>query len=140
MKIRSSEQWQRIDSVFGHAQSLSESARPAYLDESCSGDPELRAHVDRLLAASDSAGGFLESLDTGRAGRLLESSPEAGGAIGRYKVIRKIGSGGMGVVYLAEDASLKRQVAVKVLPPWVGTSSAANRRLVDEARAASAIA
>jgi tRNA A-37 threonylcarbamoyl transferase component Bud32/tetratricopeptide (TPR) repeat protein len=139
VKIKSSEQWQRIDSVFGHALPLPESARSAYLDESCSTDPELRAQVERLLAASDSAGGFLESLDTGRAGRLLESSTETGGTIGRYKVIRKIGSGGMGVVYLAEDASLKRQVAVKVLAPWLDASSAANRRLVDEARAASAI-
>jgi tetratricopeptide (TPR) repeat protein len=139
MKIKSSEQWQRIDGVFGHALALPESARSAYLDESCSADPELRSQVDRLLAASNTSGGFLESLDSAQAARLLESSTETGGAIGRYKVIRKIGSGGMGVVYLAEDASLKRQVAVKVLPPWAGASSAANRRLVDEARAASAI-
>ncbi|HVF38752.1 MAG TPA: protein kinase, partial [Gemmatimonadaceae bacterium] len=139
MKIRSSEQWQRIESVFSEALQLPVDARPSYLNECCRTDPALRAEVEQLLEASESAGDFLETLDAGQASRLLESSSDISASIGRYEVIRKIGSGGMGIVYLAEDASLKRHVAVKLLPPWLDASSAANRRLLEEARAASAI-
>ncbi|MGK2960664.1 MAG: protein kinase domain-containing protein, partial [Gemmatimonadaceae bacterium] len=139
MKIRSSEQWQLIDSIFGGALALPEDERSSYLDESCGGDARLRAEVERLLSASEAAGDFLEVLDAGQAARLLEDSADADGSIGRYKIIQKLGEGGMGVVYLAEDASLKRQVAVKLLPPWIDASSGANRRLLEEARAASAI-
>ena len=139
MKIRSSEQWQRIDSVFSGALPLPPDAQRVYLDKSCASDPDLRAEVERLLAASAEAGDFLEVLDAGQAAKLLQNSPETAGWIGRYKVIRKIGSGGMGVVYLAEDSALERRIAVKLLPPWLDASSSANRKLLDEARAASAI-
>ncbi len=139
MKIRSSEQWQLIDSIFGGALALPEDERSSYLDESCGGDARLRAEVERLLRASEAAGDFLEVLDAGQAARLLEDSAGVDGSIGRYRIIRKLGEGGMGVVYLAEDTSLKRQVAVKLLPPWIDASSGANRRLLEEARAASAI-
>ena len=101
MKISSSEQWQRIDAIFGEALPLGERARTAYLDESCSTEPTLRAEVERLLAASDGAGDFLEALDATRAAALLEPSPETTAAVGRYQVIRGLGSGGMVVVYLA---------------------------------------
>lgn len=113
--------------------------RTEYIDRSCGNDAELRSEVERLLVASDAAGDFLEALDAMAAAKLLEASSAAGKSIGRYKIVRKIGSGGMGVVYLAEDASLKRRVAVKLLPPWLHASSRANRRLLEEARAASAI-
>src|SRR5688572_17611854 len=139
VKIRSSDQWQRIDSLFSEAIALPPAARAAYLDGRCGANGELRAEVERLLASSDAAGDFLEVLDGARAARLLEPFPEATGVIGRYKVVRRIGSGGMGIVYLAEDASLKRQVAVKLLPPWLDASAEAKGRLVEEARAASAI-
>ncbi len=139
MKIRSSERWQQIDLLFAGALPLSPEERTEYLDRSCGPDAELRSEVERLLVASDAAGDFLEALDAMAAAKLLEASSAAGESIGRYKIVRKIGSGGMGVVYLAEDASLKRRVAVKLLPPWLHASSRANRRLLEEARAASAI-
>jgi tRNA A-37 threonylcarbamoyl transferase component Bud32/TolB-like protein len=139
VKIRSSDQWQRIDSVFSGALPLSPGERAAYLDATCATDAELRTEVERLLASSDAAGNFLEVLDGERAAQLLEPFPETTGAIGRYKVVRKIGSGGMGIVYLADDASLKRQVAVKLLPPWLDASAEGKRRLIEEARAASAV-
>ena len=139
MRIRSSRQWQRIDEIFGKVLPMPPRERLAFLEETGSTDPLLRAEVERLLAASAESGGFLERLDTSRAAELLEPSPGPHEVIGRYRVIRTIGSGGMGVVFLAEDPSLKRQVAVKVLPPWLHASPAAKLRLVAEARAASAI-
>ncbi|HYE66404.1 MAG TPA: protein kinase [Pyrinomonadaceae bacterium] len=56
--------------------------------------------------------------------------------ISHYRVIRKLGAGGMGEVYLAEDTKLSRKVAIKFLPPDVTAESQANRRLLREARAA----
>ena len=139
MRIRSSEQWQQIDEVFGKVLPMPLHERLAFLDETGSTDPQLRAEVERLLAASAESGDFLERLDTTRAAELLEPSAGIPSTIGRYRVIRRIGSGGMGIVYLAEDVSLKRHVAVKLLPPWLHANSGAKLRLVEEARAASAI-
>src|SRR5687767_14477028 len=137
MKIRSSERWQKIESIFEKALSLSREERDRYLDESCGDDPELRAELQRLLDANEEAGEFLERLDVTAAAKLLDTTSTAPGYLGRYKVVRKIGAGGMGIVYLAEDQALKRLVAVKLLPPWLHGSSQANRRLLEEARAAS---
>ena len=63
---------------------------------------------------------------------------EVGASIGRYRIVSKIGAGGMGVVYLAEDTELERRVALKVLPPDVGDEDRI-RRFVREAKAASGL-
>ena len=139
MSIRSTERWQEIESFFTGALALPPEDRAVYLLKVCGDDAELKVEVERLLDASDQAGDFLDLLDTTVAARLLEADPASPEAIGRYQIVRTIGSGGMGVVYLAEDPALKRQVAVKLLAPWLRASSRANRRLLDEARAASAI-
>jgi serine/threonine-protein kinase len=140
MRIQSSEKWQQVEAAFGGAVELPSASRTRYLDETCSTDPEIRAAVERLLRANDQAGDFLETLDGKQAAALLdESTGEEEHFIGRYKVIQQLGTGGMGVVYLAEDPSLKRRVAVKVLPPYLHADSVANRRFLEEARAASAL-
>ena len=141
MRIRSSDKWQHVEAVFGTAVDLPPGGRTTYLDETCSTDPELRAEVERLLRANDVAGDFLSSLDGVRAASLLEDFADGEGEklIGRYKVVRQLGRGGMGVVYLAEDPSLRRLVAVKLLPPYLHADSVANKRFLEEARAASAL-
>ena len=141
MRIRSSDKWQHVEAVFGSAVDLPPGGRTTYLDETCSTDPELRAEVERLLRANDSAGDFLASLDGVRAASLLEDFADGDGEklIGRYKVVRQLGRGGMGVVYLAEDPSLKRLVAVKLLSSYLHADSIANKRFLEEARAASAL-
>lgn len=141
MRIRSSDKWQHVEAVFGNAVDLPPGGRTTYLDETCSTDPELRAEVERLLRANDAAGDFLTSFDGVRAASLLEDFADGKDEklIGRYKVVRQLGRGGMGVVYLAEDPSLRRLVAVKLLPPYLHADSVANKRFLEEARAASAL-
>jgi serine/threonine protein kinase len=98
-------------------------ARSAYLDEVC-GDPELRRHVERLLALDARADSFLESpasaptLTAGPPG-----PPEGlGTVIGPYKLREQIGEGGMGVVFVAEQARpVRRRVALKVIKPGMDT-------------------
>src|SRR2546423_6674542 len=63
----------------------------------------------------------------------------AGTKLGRYEIRSKIGEGGMGEVYLAQDTKLDRQVALKILPAEVATHPDRMRRFVQEAKAASAL-
>jgi WD40 repeat protein/serine/threonine protein kinase len=90
----------------------------AYLDEACGPDAELRRHVERLLQANGQAGGFLN----GSAPVATIDEPPAlerpGTWIGPYKLLEKIGEGGMGEVWVAEQQEpIRRRVALKVIKP-----------------------
>ena len=63
----------------------------------------------------------------------------AGTKLGRYEVRSKIGAGGMGEVYLAEDAQLRRQVALKILPSDLASNQDRMGRFIQEAQAAAAL-
>jgi serine/threonine protein kinase len=99
--------------------------RAAFLDEACAGQPELRAEVEALLAASEQTGSFLAKPAVARA--LHTPGPnapdaEAGSVIGPYKLVERIGEGGFGVVYMAEQQHpIRRTVALKVLKPGMDT-------------------
>ncbi len=138
-----------LQELFERARKLKGSERADLLDRSCAGRPELRTRLDDLLRAHESmddpgaeGSGFLEALDAPRAAALLYDSTadrEEASLIGRYRIVERIGRGGMGTVYLARDPALDRLVALKLLPHHLGADSVATRRFVDEARAASAL-
>ena len=114
--------------IFTAATALPTEERPAFLDRACAGDPTLRAQVDSLLRAHDAALGFLESGPTDLSqGRVpLESAIEEmpGDRIGRYKLLQKIGEGGCGVVYMAEqEEAVRRRVALKVIKLGMDTKA-----------------
>lgn len=137
------ERWRRIDQVFDLALRASPDDRPDLLDRVCAGDTSLRAEVEALLEAHAKADENFEDLVSPLAAAILASSDDAetaaGRRIGPFRIVREIGRGGMGVVYLAEDTRLGRQVALKALPPYLGTGREARRRFVTEARAVSAL-
>ncbi len=113
------ERWKKIDEVFQSALDCEPAARAALLNSSCAGDPELRQEVESLLA-SYKAGGLTNSPAPGEGATILErcTSPlMAGHKLGPYRIVREIGRGGMGVVYLAAraDEAFEKLVAVKVL-------------------------
>jgi serine/threonine protein kinase len=88
--------------------------REAYLDGACRGDASLRTRVDALLAAHAEADGFLEPPTRDEQGQPLAEGP--GTRIGPYKLLQKIGEGGMGVVYMAEqEYPVRRKVALKII-------------------------
>jgi WD40 repeat protein/serine/threonine protein kinase len=107
--------------IFDAALKLAEApARAAYLDQACAGNAALRADVESLLAAHEQAGDFL-----GKTLRLPETDfviERTGTMIGRYKVLQKIGEGGFGVVYMAEQIEpVQRKVAVKIIKAGMDT-------------------
>ena len=118
--------FQRLEQVLGEAAARTDPAeRAAYLAQACGGDRELRAEVERLLAANERAGDFLECGVRNVEGELgmqkaegrgqnadTELVEKVGTVIGRYRLLEEIGEGAFGVVYMAEQTEpVQRQVA-----------------------------
>jgi len=105
-----------IEEVFEHALDLDPPLRSAWLSDRCGRDAELHSEVEALLAAHESPIGILERRLPAPATALAEE-PLRDRRIGPYRVVRELGRGGMGVVYLAErvDGEYRREVAIKLL-------------------------
>jgi serine/threonine protein kinase len=103
------------------------SERETYLEQVCTGRADLQREVEDLLAAHERTRGILESPPVGlsKAGEAEEASvafPAEGTIIGRYKLLERIGEGGMGAVYMAEQAQpVRRRVAIKIIKPGLDT-------------------
>ena len=134
----SPDEWARVKRVFDAAVALGAADRPGYLARACGDDAALRRRVETMLAAHDGAPAFLET----PAAVLLDGTPAddlIGRTIGPYRLVARIGAGGMGEVYKAEDARLDRPVALKLLPQHLATDADRLRRFHAEARAASSL-
>jgi tetratricopeptide (TPR) repeat protein len=104
--------------------------RAAYLDAACAGDPDLRRRVEKMLAAQERAGSFMDR-PAGRPVVTVDEPPvleQPGTVIGPYKLLEQIGEGGMGVVYMAEQTRpVRRKVALKIIKPGMDTKQVTAR-------------
>ncbi len=107
--------WRRVRQVFEDALDVDAAQREAWLARACAGDESLRGEVRRLLAAEDPVPEFLDPPRAGSLDELLVATPLEGRRLDSYTVLRLLGKGGMGAVYLAEQDAPRRHVALKVL-------------------------
>jgi WD40 repeat protein len=109
-----------VEALFQQAADQPPERVSAFLDEHCAGDPDLRRAVEELLHFDAKAQGAPDFL-RGPAATLRAPLPMADGALpasfGRYRVVRRLGEGGMGTVYEVEQDSPRRSVALKVMRP-----------------------
>jgi eukaryotic-like serine/threonine-protein kinase len=136
------ERWEKIDRLFHAAIKVELPERPAFLAQACAGDETLRSEVESLLSSHGMDDSFFETPAADVAADLLGAHGSAckpGQQIENYRIVRQLGAGGMGEVYLADDLRLKRNVALKLLPPHYTVNPDRVGRFEREARAASAL-
>jgi hypothetical protein len=128
---KGSERLQRVRELFEAASAAEEPARCALLDRECGSDADMRSEVESLLSADQAPHPILDRTLVVPA--LVPGKLAAGDSVGRYRIVREIGAGGMGSVYLAElsDGSSSRQFALKLLE-WPSPEMA--HRLAEESR------
>ncbi|MGE5208171.1 MAG: protein kinase domain-containing protein [Alphaproteobacteria bacterium] len=126
------ERWKQVQAVFEQALALSAEQRLAFLQSSCDGDEELRCEVQSLLDSHARAGSFIDERSLFVAsdeGDERDAVVASGELIGSYRVVRELGRGGMGAVYLAEraDEQYQKRVAIKLVKRGMDTDAVLRR-------------
>jgi eukaryotic-like serine/threonine-protein kinase len=133
---------QRIEEIFHAALDQEPEQVGAFLNTACEGDNVLRRKVEALLASHQLSGSFIETSAVGIATRIIENEQAdllVGQTFGHYKISKRIGSGGMGEVYLATDVTAGRKAALKLLPMRFTGDANRLKRFQQEARAVVAL-
>jgi serine/threonine protein kinase/Tfp pilus assembly protein PilF len=140
------ERWQRIEQLYHATLERAANQRAAFLAEASADDDGLRGEVEVLLKANEQAGGFLatpalelEARDLAAESLTAPTAVQVGEELSHYRILSRIGAGGMGDVFLARDSILERRVALKLLPVQLTQNSERLQRFVREAKAASAL-
>ena len=129
------DEWESVKDLVFACHAMAREAQPAWLDEHCQ-PGRIRAEVERLLGNTRSVQSFM-SLSAPQ--QLLSDPRKVPSRIGRFRIERELGAGGMGVVYAAVDDRLGRHVALKVLLPSAMPDEEQRKRLIWDARAASTL-
>src|SRR5271170_7092750 len=121
--------WERVQELFLMTADVPVEEQPRLLDSLCAHDPELRAEVESLLASDCDSGTIIAEAVQSEASLLLDLEPLAGRRVGAYRIVREVGRGGMGAVYLAtrDDEVFQKRVAIKVVKPGMDTADVLNR-------------
>jgi serine/threonine protein kinase len=143
------QQYERLTELFHAALDIAPDQRAAFLDQVCDSDAELRRELESLLVAHDQRAGYTEKPPDDIAAAMYLAQQDNGGAaaaslppntrIDRYEIRSLLGKGGMGEVYLVEDTTLRRLVALKLLPAAAAANEDRMRRFIQEAKAAAAL-
>lgn len=142
------EHWQRVEELYHSALKRKKEERAKFLADACKDDLTLRKEVESLIGADSKAADFIEAPAIQVAAQLLTPEEvesyaprilEAGTTISHYRVLKKIGAGGMGEVYRAHDPRLGRDVTIKILPEASTGDPERLRRFELEARSTAAL-
>ena len=136
------ERWKRIEELFHAARALPPDAHLAFLADACPDDQAMQREVGVLLKDAASDDGFFAAGGIVRAAQMVAARPSTamvGRSLGGYSLQALLGAGGMGEVYRARDATLQRDVAIKILPRAFTSDPAWLARFEREARMLAAL-